>query len=173
MADYEFWLKSERRCCHNTTVKYLSNFKKIVNRCVRSGKLQRDPFLGFNLAKKEVERQALSEMQLKRISVKQFTVERLSIVRDIFLFCCFTGLAYADVQKLERSEIVEGFDGGKWIIARRQKTNVTSKIPLLPQALSIVRKYECMPRRDSSNRVLPVLTKSKNEFLFKRNCRCL
>ncbi|MGI8951662.1 MAG: hypothetical protein ACR2FN_08770 [Chitinophagaceae bacterium] len=82
------------------------------------------------MAKKEVERCALTDTQLKAIAQKKFTIERLSLVRDIFLFCCFTGLAYADVKKLKQSEIAVGVDGGKWIIAKRQKTNRTSKIPL-------------------------------------------
>ncbi len=127
--NYEFWLKTVRKCDHNTTIKYLSNFKKIVNHCVRSGKLQRDPFLGFSMAKKEVERDVLTEDQLKRIAQEDFKAERLVLVRDIFLFCCYTGLAYADIQKLKQTEIVKGNDGGLWIIAKRQKTNVTSRIP--------------------------------------------
>lgn len=87
----------------------------------RSDKLQRDPFLGFKMTKREVERTALTELQLKVIAQKKFTVERLSLVRDIFLFCCFTGLAYADVKKLKQSEIIEGTDGDKWIICQKTK----------------------------------------------------
>ncbi len=167
ITEYEFWLKSVRRCDHNTTMKYLSNFKKIVNHCVRSGKLQRDPFLGFKMTKREVERTALTELQLKAIAQKKFTIERLSLVRDIFLFCCFTGLAYADVKKLKQSEIIEGIEGDKWIIAKRQKTDITSRIPLLPGALAIIKKYadnqECQIKRT----VLPVLSNQKMNAYLK------
>ena len=75
--------------------------------------------------------------ELERMTVKTFPTERLSQVRDIFLFSCFTGLAYADLQRLKRSEISTGFDGGKWIFTRRQKTDTASRIPLLPMAQQI------------------------------------
>jgi len=100
ISEYEFWLKSIRKCDHNTTMKYLSNFRKIVNRCLRNGWLQRDPFMGFKMTKKIVERTALTEFELQILISKKFSFERLTIVRDIFLFSCFSGLAYVDVKKL-------------------------------------------------------------------------
>ncbi len=86
ITEYEFWLKSVRKCDHNTTMKYLSNFKKIINRCLRNGWLQRDPFMGFKMGKKEVQRTALTEFELCALSVIKFQIERLSLVKDIFLF---------------------------------------------------------------------------------------
>jgi site-specific recombinase XerD len=83
---YEFWLKSVRKCDHNTTVKYLSNFKKIVNICIKNGWLVRDPFVGFKLTKREVERPFLTEEELDRITEKKFIMPRMSQVRDIFFF---------------------------------------------------------------------------------------
>ena len=121
ISEYEFWLKSTRNCDHNTTMKYLANFRKIVKKCLQNGWLARDP--GFSMAKQEVERHALSMEELQSIGKKNFEVERISQVRDIFLFSCYTGLAYADVKKLKRSEITSGIDGGKWIFSRRQEAN--------------------------------------------------
>lgn len=111
ITGYEFWLKSTRKCDHNSTIKYLSNFRKIVNRCIRNGWLLCDPFIGFRMTKREVERTALTQTELDRIFERQFNAERLNIVRDIFLFSCYTGLAYADVKKLKRTEIIIGIDG--------------------------------------------------------------
>ncbi len=91
ITGYEFWLKTVRNCDHNSTMKYLSNFKKIVNRCVKSGKLLRDPFVGFKMSKKEVEREALTEDQLKRIARKHFAIERLALV--VISFCFVVTLA--------------------------------------------------------------------------------
>src|SRR5436190_6857634 len=122
MSEYEFWLKSTRKCDHNSTMKYLANFKKIVNKCVRNGWLRRDPFLAFKMTKREVERTALTETELKKMSEHKFKIERIRVVRDIFLFSCYTGLAYADVKKLKRSEIFIGVDGEKWLVSKRQKT---------------------------------------------------
>ena len=127
ISEYEFWLKSVRKCGHNTTVKYLANFKKIILRCLKNGWLQKDPFIGFNMAKKEVERTALTESELEKLSSIKSSIERLEIVRNIFLFSCYSGLAYADVQKLKRSEIRIGVDGEKWIFIKRQKTDVSSR----------------------------------------------
>lgn len=166
ITEYEFWLKSIRKCGHNTTMKYLANFKKIVLRCLKNGWLQKDPFLGFNMAKREVERIALTQYELERISSTSFSIERLEIVKNIFLFSCYSGLAYADVQKLKRSEIRIGVDGEKWIFTKRQKTDVSSRIPLLPPALEIINRFEQHPQCKNKDRVLPVLSNQKmNSYL--------
>ena len=83
ILEYEFWLKSVHKCGYNTTMKYLSNFRKIVNRCLLSGWLQKNPFMGFKMSKREVERTALTELELQALSAKIFSIERLGIVRDI------------------------------------------------------------------------------------------
>lgn len=162
----EFWLKTHRNCAHNTTLKYISNLKKIVNGCIRKGWLTRDPFAGFKRTKQEVEREALTEMELERINAKTFTTDRLNFVKDIFLFSCYTGLAYADVKKLRRSEIAQGIDGNFWIFTHRQKTDTPSRIPLLPPARAIIEKYRDLPPCCDSGHVLPVLSNQKmNAYL--------
>ena len=145
----------------------MSNFKKIVNRCLRNGWLQKDPFLRFSMRKREVERTALTEFELEALRMKKFEIERLAIVRDIFLFSCMTGLAYADVQKSKRSEIRIGVDGEKWIFSRRQKTDITSRIPLLPVAVDILNRYSDLPVCQADDRVLPVLSNQKMNAYLK------
>jgi site-specific recombinase XerD len=167
ISDYEFWLKSVRGCAHNTTMKYLRNFKKVIHICLKNGWLQRDPFLGFKMSKKEVVRSFLTKEELQKMAARDFGMERLSQVRDIFLFSCFTGLAYADVQKLKRSEIVTGPDGGKWIYTSRQKTDTVSRIPLLPTALTILERYSENPQCLNQDRVLPVLSNQKMNAYLK------
>jgi site-specific recombinase XerD len=167
ITDYEFWLKSVRHCGHNSAIKYLSNFRKIVKRCIQNGWIPRDPFTGFKMTKREVERQALTQEQLEAISAKKFLMERLAQVRDIFLFSCYTGLAYADVQKLRRSDIVTGIDGEKWIYTKRQKTDNPFHIPLLPPALEIMQRYADHPLAVISDRVLPVLSNQKMNAYLK------
>ncbi|REA63447.1 site-specific integrase [Dyadobacter luteus] len=166
ISQYEFWFKSVRKCSHNTTMKYLANFKKIVLICIKQGWLTRDPFHAFKMTKREVDREALTDTELKKIRNKDFGNGRLSQVRDIFLFCCYTGLAYADVHKLRRMEIIEGMDGGKWITTTRKKTDSSSRIPILPVAQEIMDKYQDHPQCESEGRVLPVLTNQKmNSYL--------
>lgn len=166
ISGYEFWLKTVRGCAHNTTMKYLANFKKVIHICLKNGWLERDPFLGFKMTKKEVVREFLSKEELENMAAKELNVERLAQVRDIFLFSCFTGLAYADVQKLRRSELVIGPDGEKWVITRRQKTATPSRIPLLPMALQVLEKYKNHPQCLHQDKVLPVPSNQKlNSYL--------
>lgn len=166
ISGYEFWLKSVRNCDHNTSMKYLSNFKKIVHICIKNGWLTRDPFVGFKLAKREVERPFLVEEELTRIINKEFVIPRLRQVRDIFIFCCYTGLAYADVEKLTREEITIGIDGEKWIWTSRQKTDSATRVPLLPPALDILDRYKGDPQCISKGKLLPVLSNQKmNAYL--------
>lgn len=164
---YEFWLKSERGCQHNTTMKYLSNFKKIINICIKSGWLDRDPFFGFKMSKREVSRPFLVEDELLRIAHKDFASNRIRQVRDIFLFSCFTGLAYADVKKLKRKEITIGIDGEQWIWTSRQKTDEDSRIPLLQPALDILEKYKDHPQCVHKDQLLPVLSNQKMNTYLK------
>lgn len=166
IADYEFWLKSKRNCDHNTTMKYLSNFKKIVNLCIKNGWLDRDPFVGFKMAKRLVERPFLLEEELNRIINKKFLIPRIAQVRDIFVFCCYTGLAYADVEKLTREEITTGIDGEKWIWTNRQKTESATRVPLLPPASDILARYQEDPFCNAKGKLLPVLSNQKmNSYL--------
>ncbi|HUC81941.1 MAG TPA: site-specific integrase [Flavisolibacter sp.] len=167
ITEYDFWLRSVRNCNHNTTIKYLGNFRKIVNRCVRNGWLIRDPFAGFAMTKKEVDREFLTEEELQRIREKIFVTDRLNQVRDIFLFACFTGLAYADVKKLQHTEICIGIDGDKWIFTSRQKTDTPSRIPLLPFALDIIDHYKNHPSCVQKGRVLPVPSNQKMNAYLK------
>jgi site-specific recombinase XerD len=167
ITEYEFWLKTVRKCGQNSTSKYLSNFRKIVNHCIRSGWLIRDPFLGYQLKKTEVERIALTLPELQNLSNKKFPTERLNIVKDIFLFSCFSGLAYADVRKLTSAEIVKGDQEEQWIHSRRQKTDITARIPLLPAASNILAKYRTHPQVLLGNRLLPVPSNQKMNAYLK------
>jgi site-specific recombinase XerD len=164
---YEFWLKSMLKCNHNTSMKYIRMLRKIVNECLRQGWLTRDPFFGFKMSVQEVKITPLTHQELKALSEKRFSVERLNHVRDIFLFCCYTGLAYADVHKLKKSEISIGVDGEKWIFTHRQKTESSSRIPLLPQSISILEKYGNHIQCLNQDRVLPVLSNQKMNAYLK------
>jgi site-specific recombinase XerD len=173
ISQYAFWLKSVRKCQHNSAMKYLNYFKKTVLLCVKYGWLKSDPFAGYNLNRKEVEKPYLTEEELERVATKSLCSSRLSNVRDIFVFCCYTGLAYIDAKQLKRSELVKGFDGEQWIVKNRQKTDSSSRIPLLPAALRILEKYEDDPQCQIKNVVLPVLTNQKmNEYLKEIAERC-
>lgn len=166
VTDMEFWLKSVRNCSHNTSVKYISNLKKIIHICLKNGWLLRDPFLGYKMNKREVVREILTKEEITQISNKTFPTDRLNVIRDIFLFSCYTGLAYADCKKLKRHEIATGIDGEKWIFTHRTKTETPSKIPLLRPALKILDKYKDHPSCNVTSCLLPVPSNQKmNAYL--------
>jgi site-specific recombinase XerD len=166
ITSYDFYLRSERNCNNNSTVKYLKNFKKILLICIANGWLDKDPFLKYKPKVKEVKRDFLNTEELETIANKQLVSDRVSQVRDIFLFSCYTGLAYADVKKLKRLEIVPGIDGQKWIHTSRQKTDTDSRVPLLPKALELIAKYEDHPQCVDDGLLLPVLSNQKmNSYL--------
>ncbi len=98
---------------------------------------------------------------------KEFSNERLLYVRDIFLFSCFTGLAYADVKKLKRTEIAIGVDGEKRVFTKRQKTNTSSRIPLLSTSLEIINRYQDHPKCVNKGTLLPVLSNQKMNAYLK------
>ena len=166
ITDYEFWLRSVRNCANNTAVKYIKNFNKIIKLCLANDWLEKNPFANYKSKVKEVERVYLSEDEIKSIINKDFKTERLSLVRDIFLFSCFTGLAYIDVKNLTKSHISFGIDGEKWIFTHRQKTESASKIPILPVTQMIIDKYENHPQSNNQEKLLPILSNQKmNSYL--------
>jgi site-specific recombinase XerD len=167
ISQYAFWLKTVRKCNHNTAMKYLANFKKVVLICVKNRWLPGDPFANFKLTKKPVEKVALTESELIRIIERKFISERLDIVRDVFVFSCYTGLAYVDVRNLRRSDIKKGVDNKDWIFIKRQKTNSPSNLPLLAQARQIVANYSKHPKCTDSGLALPVLTNQKMNAYLK------
>ena len=167
ITEYEFYLRSERKCANNSAVKYVKNFHKIINQCMANGWLKRDPFVNYKAKIKEVIREFLTEKEIEDILNKKFVAERLDLVRDIFIFSCFTGLAYIDVKQLTTDNISLGIDGDKWIFKNRQKTDTASKIPLLPMAQEIIDKYADHPVCINENRLLPILTNQKMNAYLK------
>ncbi|MEO6302901.1 MAG: site-specific integrase, partial [Bacteroidia bacterium] len=166
ITEYEFYLRTERKCNNNSAIKYIKNFKKIIRICIANGWIDRDPFANYKAKVKEVERVFLSKEDLEILASKVFRTKRLDQIRDIFLFSCFTGLAYADVKKLDKSQVARGIDGENWIYTNRQKTDTRSNIPILPMAQSILDKYANDPECINHDKLLPVLSNQKmNEYL--------
>ncbi|SHG81411.1 Site-specific recombinase XerD [Flavobacterium micromati] len=167
ITDYEFYLRSVRNCANNTAVKYIKNFSKIIKICLANNWIERNPFSNYKAKVREVERVYLSQEEIENIINKDFKTDRLSLVRDIFLFSCFTGLAYIDVKNLTKSHISRGIDGEKWIFTHRQKTETASKIPILPITQMIIDKYEDHPESNNQNKLLPILSNQKMNAYLK------
>lgn len=167
ITGYEFYLKSVCKCCQNTTSKYIKNFGKIIRICLANGWIERNPFINYKSKIIEVERVFLSIEEIEILLNKEFAMERLNQVKDIFLFSCFTGLAYADVKKLSPRNIGLGIDGERWIFINRTKTDTRSNIPILPIAATILEKYRNHPQVVMKGKLLPVLSNQKMNAYLK------
>jgi len=173
IEDYEFWFKTEKKCSHNTTTKYLKNFKKIIRIALANDWLKTDPFRDIHFRLDEVERDFLESHELKKVYVKPFDIERLAIVRDIFIFCCYTGLAFTDTTQLSGEHISTDVNGAKWIRKPRQKTKDMCNIPLLDIPLQIIEKYREHPQCVAKGLLLPVPSNQKmNGYLKEIGDQC-
>ncbi|MCK5443692.1 MAG: site-specific integrase [Maribacter sp.] len=166
ITGFEHYLKSVRKCSHNTAIKYVVNFKKIIRIAYANDWIAKDPFARWKVRLKNVEREFLTDEDIQKLLDTEFHTPRLEHVRDIFVFCCFTGLAYADVKKLSQDDINKGIDGELWINTARTKTKSKANIPILPTAQMILDKYEDSPYL-MNDTVLPVLTNQKMNAYLK------
>ncbi|MFS4469953.1 site-specific integrase [Chryseobacterium sp. T20] len=165
--NYYLYLTTVRNCSNNTSLKYISNFKKIILRAVAKDLIIKDPFKLFVGKKTRLKKQPLTRSELKCLEEQKLDSTRLDTVRDIFIFQCYTGLAYIDAYQLKWKDIKEGNDGGLWIMSSRQKSNSQTDIPLLPKAIEILNKYKdhpvCLERRSA----LPVRSNQKMNVYLK------
>jgi len=167
LTGFEFYLKSEQHCAQNTVAKQMTEFGKIIRICLANDWISRNPFFNYKCRMKEVDRPYLSQEEIDSIINKRFQTERLNQVRDIFIFSCYTGLAYVDVHKLKRSHIGLGVDGERWIFINRTKTDTRANIPILPIAASILEKYRNHPQTLNTGKLLPVLSNQKTNAYLK------
>lgn len=173
VTQFEFYLKTVKNCNDQTSVKYVKNFAKIINICLDNNWITINPFAKYKPKVKKKKPVPLTEYEVGRLIGKEFSSKRLEQIRDIFIFCCFTGLAYSDVKKLSASNLFIGIDKKLWIDIDRTKTEEDSKVPLLPIAEGLVRKYKEDPYCVSYNKVFPVISNQKmNEYLHEIATLC-
>jgi integrase len=171
ITDFEYYLrnrkpeKGQKALQTNGVMKHLERFCKMVNLAVRLEWIERNPFHAYQLKFDKVERDYLIKEELARIENKLFHIVRLQVVKDLFVFSCYTGLAYIDVFNLTPANLIEK-SGKLWIMTNRQKTNEPVRVPLLPKALAIVEKYKGHPQALAEGKVLPTLSNQKlNSYL--------
>lgn len=160
LNDFDYYLKVEKKLKQVTINKHIERLRKIIKLALAEGFLDRDPFLLFSPKKVITEVVYLDSTELKLLEIHKFKQERLQRVADLFIFCCYTGLPYLEMASLKKENIIQGFDGKKWIQIYRQKTKKTLTIPLLKHAENILNKY----KDDSA--FLPIITNQQfNSFL--------
>jgi site-specific recombinase XerD len=151
ITSFDHFLSTIKALRVNSTNKYLSHLKKIVNLAIQNEWLLRNPFVNFKIKNEKVDVEFLTEDELTILSRTKLTNESLIRVKDIFLFCCFTGLSYVDIKNLRKTELDIGIDGKIWIRKKRQKTGGLCRIRILPIAKVILDKYDC-----NTNLLFPV-----------------
>lgn len=160
ITEFEFYLKTEKNFMQNTIYKPLQRFRQIVKLSVALDYLAKDPFLLYKGKKPKKEIVFLSKDELRNLEQHQFASERLQQVADMFIFCCYTGLAYTEMATLKESNIQTGFDDNKWLYIKRQKTKKSYEVPLLTKASDILDKYR------TENQLLPVVSNQRfNSYL--------
>ncbi|MEO0037007.1 MAG: Tyrosine recombinase XerC [Bacteroidota bacterium] len=147
---------------NNSTVKYFKNLKTICNYALKMELIEKNPFNLYGGKIKEVETCFLTEEELERIENKDFKIDRLERVKDMFLFSCYTGYAPVDALKLTRKNIIQDANKNLWIKTNRQKTDSRSNVPLLPQAIRIINKYQF-----ESESLLPKISNQKMNAYLK------
>ncbi|RYY00563.1 site-specific integrase [bacterium] len=167
ILDFEHYFKVKRECNHNSTLKYIRNLRKVINLGIRKGWIEKDPFIKFSAKVQEVKREYLTKDDLSLIEGKDISIPRLELVKDIFLFSCYTGLAYIDVYNLTKANLIKGNDDELWIHTQRQKTEAKSHIPLLPIPAQIISKYKNHPECIHSDKLLPIKSNQKMNAYLK------
>jgi site-specific recombinase XerD len=143
--------------------KMIQNLKKMVIFAHNTGIIQHHPFTGYVMSLNKIDKGYLSERELKIIISKQFDCLRLEHVKDIFLFACYTGLAYIDIANLKEDNIRQSFDGNMWLIGKRGKTGISYNVPLFNIPLMIIEKYK---GKFPYGKILPVISNQKlNSYL--------
>jgi site-specific recombinase XerD len=167
ITGFEYYLKTIRNCAHNSAIKYITNFKKIIRIAYANDWINKDPFIHWKAKLKIVDREFLTSDEIQKIVEKDFSTDRLNQVKDIFIFSCFTGLAYADVKKLTKNDIVIGIDSQNWIKTKRAKTDTRSNIPILSIPQAIIDKYKTHQESLDTELLLPVLSNQKMNAYLK------
>jgi len=165
--NFEYYLQAEKGLSINSSGKMIKNLKKVIRDCVDRYWLDKDPFLRYRVKHIDPKVPHLSAYELKLLEEKEITIPRLALVRDIFVFSCYTGFAYIDVANLTTEHIQTGIDGKKWVIKNRQKTSISERVPILPPVGLILKKYKNHDEITKSRKLLPVPSNQKMDAYLK------
>lgn len=164
ISRFDAFLKTEKGCAQNSSITRLKNLKKIIHLSLQNEWIDKDPFAYYRFKIQQTEPEFLTMDEIKTIMAKDMSVKRTAQVRDVFIFCCFTGLAFSDVKELSPEHLTTDNQGQLWIRKHRQKTNIMCNIPVLPVAVSILDKYKEVA--ECTGKLLPVLSNQRmNSYL--------
>lgn len=151
IREFDFYLRYDLQCAHNTVWIYTMPVLALVELAIKKGLIRENPFEDYEISMGETDRGYLLKEDVEKLMLCKPPHKRYEVVKDLFIFSCFTGLAYADIKKLIRNNIQSFFDGHQWIISRRKKSDVASNVRLMEIPKLIIEKY---------------LGTTRNEFIF-------
>lgn len=173
LSAYEHYFKTIRKCNHNSTMKYIKNLGKVIRLALAEGYINQNPLDRLKMTYQTVDREILSQQELNHLKEIEIPEKRLDRVRDMFLFCSYTGLAFIDIVNLSMNNIYVDADGTSWIKNKRTKTKTEFLVPLSAIPLSIISKYSDHPDRQQSGKVIPKISNQKyNAYLKELSVRC-
>jgi site-specific recombinase XerD len=157
ITELEYFLTTRDKLSNNSAMKYIHTFKRIIKFAVDQEWLEKNPTTQFRCTYNPPQRERLTMEEILKLYYQELGT-RLAEVRDVFVFCCFTGFSYVDVYKLTLNNIVNGIDGGRWVVKDWQKTRTNERVPLLPIAFEIVERYKNDLYCQTKGCLLPVNT---------------
>lgn len=165
-ANFEYYLQAEKGLSINSSGKMIKNLKKVIRDCVDKDWLDKDPFHSYKVRHTDPKIPHLSADELKALEEKEITIKRLDVVRDVFVFSCYTGFAYIDVATLTPDHVKIDDNGKKWLIKPRQKTVIPEIVPIFPPTLRVLNKYRDYSQLSTSKKLLPIPSNQKvNAYL--------
>jgi site-specific recombinase XerD len=170
IEDYDFYLRNDRNMANNTISDHITHLKKIISRAIKQGTLNKNPFFGYKHQQTEMVCRYLEPDELERIMQTHISSESLCYIRDIFVFACFTGLAYVDLCNLSEENLKEGANGKLWICIERQKSKTDCNIPLMKLPLQIIEKYRYL--RNGGKLFKTVSSGSLSNYFRKLEALC-
>jgi site-specific recombinase XerD len=156
IENYHSYLRTTENLMHNSAAKSISHLKRVINISLSNNWIQKDPFTGFSCTYINPKRDYLTEEEIDSLILKKFSNKRLSLVRDLFIFQVYTGLAYIDMAELTEDNLEIGIDGKRWIVINRKKTGIRSSIPVLPRTQEILDRYRTDPLCNAKGKILPI-----------------
>jgi integrase len=167
ISEFEAFLKHKFENSTTTCYKHYQRLTRMIHNAMHKGYLDKYPFENYKIRMPKKKIEYLTQEEINRIEQKEFSVPRLNTIRDIFIFCCYTGLAYAEVESLAPENITTGMDGDLWLNIHRKKTHKDYQVPLLQKPLEILEKYKNHPISLKRGKCLPVPSNVKYNAYLK------
>lgn len=142
ITEYEYYLKTEKNLQLSTLNKAIQRFRKVLTFAISQNYLAKDPFMLYKAKREKKEVVYLDNIELQKLENHSFEIKRVKQIKDLFIFCCYTGLGFTEMINLKTSDIIKGFDGEMWLDIRRNKTQKNYRVPLLQQAKNILELYQ-------------------------------